>query len=133
MGKNIRSNLGTTFLRLWWTVHGLMLPIALAVLAAGNPSISWGHDVGEPALQNLPIWNQCCGNGDCVPENVQILGKGSEQKLDVEIQGVETYVDRDKLSPVPSNRTWVCYINPGGAIRNENIRCILHPQSGGTN
>src|SRR5690242_20691881 len=109
------------------------LLLMVAIPGAGTPSRSFGHDVGEPALQKLPVWNQCCGDGDCVPENVQILGKGLDKQLDVEINGVETYVDKDKVSPVPSNRTWVCYISPGGAIRNENIRCILFPQRGGTN
>jgi len=112
---------------------GCCVIFAVTISGAGTLSRSWGHDVGEPALQKLPVWNQCCGDGDCVPENVQILGKGLDKQLDVEINGVETYVDKDKVSPVPSNRTWVCYISPGGAIRNENIRCILHPQSGGTN
>src|SRR5262245_8179978 len=124
------------FLRFHWPhtafiFYCLLFPVA--VLEAGSPSISWGHEVGEPALQNLPIWNRCCGDGDCVPQNVRIVGKGPDQKIDVEIQGVETYVDKDKFSPVPSSRTWVCYFNRSGAIRNENIRCILHPQSGGTN
>ena len=105
----------------------------LTIWGAGTPSQSFGHDVGEPALQKSPEWNWCCGDGDCVPQNVRILGRGSDQKLDVEIQGMETYVDERKFSPVPSNRTWVCYMSPGGAIRNENIRCILHPQSRGTN
>ena len=109
------------------------LLFAVTIWGAGTPSQSWGHDVGEPALQNLPIWNQCCGDGDCVPENVEFLGKRSDRQLDVEIHGVETYVDKDKFSPVPSNRSWVCYVSPGGAIRNENIRCILHPQSRGIN
>jgi len=119
-----------------WIAHGLTvwcMLFAAVVLGAGSPSVSWGHDVGEPALQELPIWSHCCGDGDCVPQNVQILGKGPGQKLDTKIQGVETYVDKVKFSPVPSNRTWVCYFSPGGAISNENIRCILHPQSGGTN
>src|SRR5215472_4839510 len=104
MEKSITS-LGAIFLRLRWGTRGLTacwLLFALAVLVAGNPSIACGHDVGEPALQNLPIWNQCCGNGDCVPQDVHILGKESDQKLDIEIQGVETYVDKDKFSPVPS-------------------------------
>jgi hypothetical protein len=109
------------------------LLLTVAISGAGAPSRSFGHDVGEPALQKLPIWNQCCSDGDCVPENVQVLGKASDKQLDVQIHGVETYVDKDKFSPVPSNRTWVCYVNPGGAITDDNIRCILHPQKGGTN
>jgi hypothetical protein len=109
------------------------LLLMVAISGAGTRSRSFGHDVGEPALQKLPIWNQCCGDGDCVPENVQVLGKPSDKQLDVQIHGVETYVDNDKFSPVPSKRTWVCYVNPGGTVRNDNIRCILHPQSGGTN
>ena len=107
--------------------------LVVIVLGAGNPSASWGHDVGEPALQELPIWTKCCGDGDCVAQNVQIIGNAPGKKIDVKIQGTETYVDKDKFSPVPSNRTWVCYVSPSGAVSNENIRCILHPQSGGTN
>ena len=109
------------------------LLLTVAVLGAGIPSQSFGHDVGEPALQNLPVWNQCCGDGDCVPQRVQITGSEAGKKIEVEIEGIPTSVDKEKFSPVPSNRTWVCYMSPGGAIRNENIRCILHPQSRGTN
>ena len=109
------------------------LLLMVAIPGATTRSRSFGHDVGEPALQNLPIWNRCCGDGDCMPEDVQVLGKGPDKQLDVQIRGVETYVDNNKFSPVPSNRTWVCYVNPDGAVRNDNIRCILHPQTHGTN
>ena|SRR5512138_2538587 len=106
----------------------------LTVWGAGTFSQSFGHDVGEPALQNLPVWSQCCGDGDCVPQHVQITGSETgKKKIGVEIEGVTTSVDKEKFSPVPSNHSWVCYMSPGGAIRNENIRCILYPQSGGTN
>ena len=53
-------------------------------------------------------------------------------KIIVEIEGVQTPVDKEKFSPVPSDRSWVCYINPRGEITNENIRCILYPQKSGT-
>jgi hypothetical protein len=109
------------------------LLLTIMIWGAGTPSQSLGHDVGEPELQKLPVWNQCCGDGDCVPQRVQITGREAGKKVGVEIEGVPTSVDKEKFSPVPSNRTWVCYMSPGGPIRNENIRCILHPQSGGTN
>jgi hypothetical protein len=106
----------------------------VSVRGTGTPSQSFAHDVGEPTLQNLPVWRECCGNGDCVPQHVQISGsEPGKKKIDVEIEGVSTSVDKEKFSPVPSNRSWVCYMSPGGAIRNENIRCILYPHSGGTN
>ena len=115
-------------------VKGLTYWCLLLAVAADWGAValhSWGHDVGEPALEKLPVWSQCCGNGDCVPQRVETIGK-EPGKIDVEIDGVKTSVDKNKFSPVPSNRTWVCYFNPGGAIRDENIRCILHPQQGGT-
>jgi hypothetical protein len=93
---------------------------------------SWGHDVGEPELEKLPVWKQCCGDGDCIPQHLRIIGRDPSKKLSVEIEGVQTSVDKEKFSPVPSDRTWVCYVSPGGAISDENIRCILHPQKGGT-
>jgi len=93
---------------------------------------SWGHDVGEPPLEKLSIWSKCCGGGDCVFQPVQMRGKESNEKIIVEIEGVQTSVDKEKFSPVPTKRTWVCYINPRGEITNENIRCILYPQKNGT-
>ena len=93
---------------------------------------SWGHDVGEPALEQLPLWKQCCGEGDCIPQHLRIIGKEPEKKVAVEIEGAQTSVDKEKFSPAPTNRTWVCYVSPGGAISNENIRCILYPQKSGT-
>jgi hypothetical protein len=62
---------------------------------------------------------------------LQIIDK-AENKINVEIEGVQTSVDKEKFSPVPSDRTWVCYYRTGGAISNENIRCILYPQQSGT-
>jgi hypothetical protein len=67
-----------------------------------------------------------------LPQHLQILGNEAGKKLSVQIEGVETAVDKDKFSPVPSDRTWVCYLRPGGTINNENIRCILYPQQSGT-
>ena len=96
-------------------------------------SHSWGHDVGEPELEETEIWQKCCGNGDCVPKPIKIVNKAEEtKKLVVKIDGVEAAIDKQKFSPVPSNRTWVCYVNPRGTISNENIRCILYPEKGGT-
>jgi len=83
-------------------------------------------------LQKLPIWSQCCGDGDCVPQRLHILGHETGEKLSIEIEGIQTAVDKQKFSPVPSDRAWVCYFKPGGAISNDNIRCILYPQQSGT-
>jgi hypothetical protein len=90
------------------------------------------HDVEEPALQELPIWKQCCADHDCVAQNVRIVGREGKEKVAVEIEGTETKVDKEKLSPVPSPNTWVCYVNPKGKIVNENIRCILFPEKKST-
>jgi hypothetical protein len=107
--------------------------LLLIVTICGPVFYSWGHDVGESELEKLPIWSKCCGGGDCVFQLVQIrAGKESNKKIAVEIEGVQTAVDKEKFSPVPSDRTWVCYINPHGEITNHNIRCILYPQKSGT-
>ena len=95
-------------------------------------SHSWGHDVGEPELEKLPLWKQCCAEGDCVSQRLRIIEKEPDKKVAVEIEGVQTSVDKEKFSPVPTNRTWVCYVSPRGSISNENIRCILYPQKSGT-
>ena len=89
------------------------------------------HDVGEALLEQDPIWKRCCSGRDCTPQNVKIVGQEAREKVSVEIDGTQTKVDKRKLSPVPSARTWVCYLNPKGAIVNENIRCILFPEKGG--
>jgi hypothetical protein len=108
------------------------LSFTMAICGAVALRHSWGHDVGEPELEKLPIWKQCCGDGDCIPQQLRVIGKEPGKKLSVEIDGIKTSVDKDKFSPVPTDRTWVCYVNPGGAISDDNIRCILHPQKGGT-
>jgi hypothetical protein len=87
--------------------------------------------VGEPALQKLPIWSQCCGEGDCFSQRLQIVGKEAKN-IGVVIEGVQTSVNKEKFSPVPTDRTWICYVDPGGDISDDNIRCILYPQQGGT-
>jgi len=104
----------------------------LTITICGSIFLCWGHDVGEPDLEKLPIWSKCCGEGDCVSQRLRILGKEPAKKIIVEIEGIQTSVDKEKFSPVPTIRTWVCYISPGGAIRNENIRCILYPEKSGT-
>jgi hypothetical protein len=61
-----------------------------------------------------------------------VQGKESNKKIIAEIERFQTSVDQEKFSPVPSDRTWVRYINPRGKITNENIRCILYLQKSGT-
>ena len=89
------------------------------------------HPVGEPALEQLPIWKQCCNEHDRVPQSVSVIRK-EENALRVDTAGSQTSIDKYKFSPVPSTRTWVCYIVPNGVVTNDNIRCILHPQQSGT-
>ena len=68
-----------------------------------------------------------------MPQPVKIITKSDTgKKIVVNIEGVEAAVEKDKFTPVPSDRTWVCYQNPNGRIANENIRCILYPQKSGT-
>jgi hypothetical protein len=103
--------------------------IGLVVLVS---SARADHKVGEPKLENLSIWKQCCSEHDCVPQDVQTIRKEKDGNVSVRIEGIQTEVSKKKFSPVPSPRTWVCYVNPNGPISNENIRCILYPQTGGT-
>jgi hypothetical protein len=94
---------------------------------------SWSnHKVGDPALEQLPIWNQCCHDHDCVPQKVKIIGKQGREKISVEIEGTPVSVSKEKFHPVPTNAAWVCYFNKNGEISNQNIRCVLYPQQSGT-
>ena len=95
-------------------------------------AISSAHDVGEPLLEQLPIWRRCCAEHDCTPQRVKIVGQEAREKISVEIEGAQTKVDKAKLSPVPSSHAWVCYVDPKGEIANDNIRCILFPENSGT-
>ena len=96
------------------------------------PSTSSAHDVGEPLLEQHPVWKNCCGGQDCTAQRVRIVGQEGREKVSVEIEGTQTKVDKAKLLPVPSSHTWVCYVDSNRAIINENIRCILFPEKGGT-
>jgi hypothetical protein len=94
---------------------------------------SWSnHVVGEAALEKLPIWQKCCEEHDCVPEQIKIINKESNGMIPVEIEGVRTSVAKQKFSPVPSPPPWVCYYKPNGEIEDDNIRCILYPQQNRT-
>ena len=101
-----------------------------SLLSMSSPSSA--HDVGEPLLERDPTWSRCCAGQDCTAQRVRIVGPEVRQKVSVEIEGTQTRVDKAKLSPVPSAHTWVCYVDPKGGINNENIRCILFPEKGGT-
>lgn len=107
-------------------ISSLAIWIVIALLDA----YSWGHPVGEPELEKLAIWSHCCNEHDCVPQQVSVI-RNEEKSLLVNIDGYQTSVDRFKFAPVPSSRTWVCYIVPNGVVNNDNIRCILHPKPGG--
>jgi|SRR6516165_58951 hypothetical protein len=113
-----------------YVVHFSLLNLLLLLLSVSS---TWpSHDVGEPKLEELPIWKHCCDDQDCVPQKVKIINPQSKEKVSVEIEGIQTKVDKGKLSPVPSSRSWVCYFNPNGEIVNENIRCILYPENRST-
>ncbi len=113
--------------------HSVLITASVLIFGFWVMSHSWGHEVGEPELEQTRIWQKCCGNGDCVPKPVKIVNKGGQgSKLVVKIDGVEAAVEKEKFSPVPSNRTWVCYLDPNGSVTDENIRCILYPEKGGT-
>jgi hypothetical protein len=115
------------------SVYFVGFSIAISAAFVLLISRSWGHDVGEPKLENSQIWQTCCREGDCRPQQVAIVIKDQSRKqIVVNIEGVETAVDKEVFKPVPSNRTWVCYIKPDGPVRNENIRCILYPQQSGS-
>jgi hypothetical protein len=111
----------------------ITISVLLPIFGFWFLSHSWGHEVGEPELEKTPIWQKCCGNGDCVPKPVKVVNKAEQgNRLVVRIDGVEAAVGKEKFSPVPSNRTWVCYVLPNGTVTDENIRCILYPEKGGT-
>ena len=104
---------------------GLFILLMTVLLASSSWSL---HTVGEPELERHPTWTKCCGDHDCVPQKVRIIGNEGKEKASVEIEGIQTKVDKEKFSPVPSPHTWVCYFNRNGAVSNENIRCILFPE-----
>jgi hypothetical protein len=119
--------------RLTHSLDLICFTIAISAALVLLISRSWGHDVGEPELEKLPIWQNCCRGRDCRPQEVAIVNKNhNPKKVSVKIQGIETAVDKEVFKPVPSNRTWVCYIKPDGPVSNENIRCILYPQQSGS-
>src|SRR5438309_1366822 len=93
-----------------------IIRLTLVLLLLSVSSSSPAHDVGEPALEQLPIWKRCCADHDCVAQRVRIIGNQGNEKVSVEIEGTQTKVDKEKLSSVPSPRTWVCYVDPNGAI-----------------
>ena len=94
---------------------------------------SWpDHRVGEPRLEKLRVWEQCCSDRDCFPQKVKIIGTEGNGKIPIEVEEYHTLVKKEKFFPVPSAYTWVCYINPNGQIIDQNIRCILYPQNSGT-
>ncbi len=94
---------------------------------------SWpDHSVGEPKLEKLRVWEQCCSDRDCFPQKVKIIGIEGNGKIPIEVEEYQALVKKEKFFPVPSAYTWVCYINPNGQIIDQNIRCILYPQNSGT-
>ncbi len=111
----------------------VFLGVAVVLAVCLIVPFSWAnHLVGEPALEKLPIWQKCCEQEDCVPEQVKIINKESNGMVGVNIEGVQTSVDRKKFTAVPSTHTWVCYYNPNRKIEDDNIRCILYPDHSGT-
>jgi hypothetical protein len=114
-------------------VYFICFSIAISAAFVLLISRSWGHDVGEPELEETYVWKHCCLERDCRPQQVAIVIKGQSRKqIVVNIGGVETAVDKEVFKAVPSKRTWVCYIKPDGPVSNENIRCILYPRQSGS-
>lgn len=112
--------------------HSVGFSLSVLLLTSVLVSPSWSsHSVGEPALEKDRRWNQCCAHEDCVPEKVKIIGAEQTGEISVKIEGHQITVDKDKFHHVPTQRTWVCYVNPNGRIANENIRCILLPEKRG--
>jgi len=94
---------------------------------------SWpDHKVGEPRLEELPVWDQCCREHDCIPQKVKIIGTEGNGKIPIEVEEYQALVKKGKFFPVPSSYTWVCYFDLNGQIIDRNIRCILYPQNSGT-
>jgi len=111
----------------------LHFSLLISLLMVLSVSFSWpAHNVGEPALEEHPIWRQCCDDHDCVPQQVKVTTRQENGNFSIKIEGVETAVNKEKFHLVPSPRTWVCYFNPNGKIANENIRCILYPEKSST-
>ena len=107
-----------------------------AIIFLFLPSVSaWAdHPVGEPMLEKLPIWETCCKEYDCIVQRVTILGghmasEGVVMAL-TDIDGMQTLVNQEKFHPVPSEHSWVCYVDTNGDLVDDNIRCILYPQQG---
>src|SRR3989442_10931118 len=95
--------------------------LCVLLLMAFSASPSWSsHSVGEPELEAHPSWNRCCAEQDCVPQQVKIVGAEEAGKISVKVEGVQARVNKWKLRPVPTRRTWVCYVNRNGEIANEN-------------
>ncbi len=75
---------------------GLVLSGVLSLVPSAWPD----HKVGEPQLEELPIWSVCCKDHDCVAEEVKMIGQPSDEMILVDIEGVQTAVNKQKFSPV---------------------------------
>ncbi|HEX9880384.1 MAG TPA: hypothetical protein VGB25_09345 [Candidatus Binatia bacterium] len=92
--------------------------------------LSWAdHKVGDPRLEKLQIWEDCCRDRDCVLQPVKIAGEERRGKIPVEIEKFIIPVKKGKFFPVPSANAWVCYFDRNGELIDENIRCVLYPQN----
>src|SRR4030095_888669 len=88
------------------SVYSICFSIAISAALVLLISRSCGHDVGEPKLEETQIWQTCCLERDCRPQQVAIVIKNHNRKqILVNIEGVETAVDKEVFKPVPSNRT----------------------------
>jgi hypothetical protein len=121
--------MGTAPGKMRFLLHFSFLIFLLVIVSA---SFSWSaHNVGEPALEEHPIWRQCCDDHDCVPQQVKVTNNKENGNVSVKIEGVEAAVNKEKFHRVPSARTWVCYFDRNGEIANKNIRCILYSEKSG--
>jgi len=99
-------------MRLYYCIWRLLFLVT--IWGAGTPSQSWGHDVGEPALQKSPVWNQCCGDRDCVPQRVHIVDREPGKKIGVEIEGVTTSSIKQNSRPFRRTALRFAILVPAG-------------------
>lgn len=59
---------------------------------------SWpDHRVGEPKLEQLRIWEQCCRDHDCIPQRVKIIGTAGNGKIPIEVEKYQTLVKKREI------------------------------------
>jgi len=85
------------------------------------------HPVGEPELEKLQLWLECCRDADCVSMPFERIFVRQDKTLTHTLYE-SAWVDNEKFHPVPSQHHWVCYFDRNGDFIDENLRCLLYPQ-----